>query len=292
MAHDPFLLLPSFFLGLPVPQSRLVPEDGMLSLRDGGLTYVLVGADLAGDPYSLKFQEKFDALVSGTIAEMKAKTPDLTVLRTGAVFYAGESAKEATDETSIIGLASTIGTLALILLVFRGIRPIVMGFAAIAVGVLFAFVGTLLIFGQIHAVALLFGVSLIGISVDYSLQYFCEYFDADAKGPQSRLARVLPGVMVGPAATDADRLLHPVARALSRIAPGRGVLLDRPHGVIPDGAPLVSVARQRRTALARRILCRPRGAPLGFVGGAALLARAPRDRRGSASSRASSVSSS
>ncbi|HEX3675572.1 MAG TPA: hypothetical protein VHU87_14975 [Rhizomicrobium sp.] len=197
VAHDPFLLLPSFFLGLPVPQSRLTPDDGVLSLRDGGLTYVLVSADLAGDPYSLKFQETFDTLVSGAIADIHARTPDATVLRTGAVFYAGESAKEATGETSIIGTASIIGTLALILLVFRGIRPIVMGFAAIGVGVLFAFVGTLLIFGQIHAVALLFGVSLIGISVDYSLQYFCEYFDAEASNPQSRLARVLPGVMVG-----------------------------------------------------------------------------------------------
>ena len=80
-------------------------------------------------------------------------------------------------------------------------RPIVLGFIAISTGMLCAIAGTLLIFGNLHVIALLFGVSLIGISVDYCLQYFCEYFDPGAKGPSSRLVRVLPGVAMGVATT-------------------------------------------------------------------------------------------
>jgi predicted exporter len=197
IAHDPFLLLPAYFLALPLPQSRLAADNGVLSVRDGNETFVLVSADLAGDAYALKFQTRFDDVLSKTLGALRVQAPGLKVLRTGAVFYAREGANEALNETSVIGFVSIAATLALILLVFHGLRPIVLGVLAVGAGVLCAFIGTLLVFGQIHTIALLFGVSLIAISVDYSLQYFCEYFDPDALDPAARLKRVLPGVAVG-----------------------------------------------------------------------------------------------
>ncbi len=201
IARDPFLLMPAYFLNLPMPESKFAMDNGVLSMRDGNITYVLVSADLAGNPYATKFQEAFIETVSKTTTSLKAQTPSLTILQTGAIFYAHEGTKTATDETSVIGAASLIGTLALIFVVFRGFRPIALGFLAIGTGVLCAFAGTLAIFGQIHAVALLLGVSLIGISVDYSLQYFCEYFDPAAGDPQARIRRVFPGIAVGLSAT-------------------------------------------------------------------------------------------
>jgi predicted exporter len=195
--NDPFLLLPAYFLALPLPQSRLAADNGVLSVRDGNETYVLVSADIAGDAYALKFQTRFGDFLSKTLDALRAQAPGLKVLRTGAVFYAREGAKEAMNETSIIGFVSTAATLALILLVFHDLRPILLGFLAIGAGILCAFIGTLLVFGQIHTIALLFGVSLIAISVDYSLQYFCEYFDPGAPDAAARLKRVLPGVAIG-----------------------------------------------------------------------------------------------
>lgn len=201
VAHDPFLLLPAFFLALPIAQSRLTPDEGVLSVRDGTQSYVLVSANLAGDPYALRFQTQFNEFLTNTLDSIRERTPGLNVLRTGAVFYAREGANQAMNESSIIGSVSMIATLALILIVFRGLRPILLGFVAIGAGILCAFVGTLVIFGHIHTIALLFGASLIGISVDYSLQYFCEYFDPDAPDSESRLQRVLPGIAIGLATT-------------------------------------------------------------------------------------------
>jgi predicted exporter len=201
IARDPFLLMPSFFLALPAAQSRLSPQDGLPTTRDNGKTYVLVSGELAGDPYSLSVENAMEDFLSGETASLKASDPNVTLLRTGAVFYAHDGAKESMDETSAIGLVSLIGTLGLILLVFRGVRPIFMGLAAIGSGIVCAAAGTLWWFGQMHVIALLFGVSLIGISVDYSLQYFCEYFDTDAHDPDQRLKRVLPGIIVGVATT-------------------------------------------------------------------------------------------
>jgi predicted exporter len=201
VGHDPFLLLPNFLVGLPLPQSKLALENGVLSVRDGQTNYVFVSAELAGDPFATEFQERFHTAFDGAEADATKGAPGLKVLRAGAIFYAREGAANSMSETSTLGLISIVATLALILLVFRGLRPIALGLMAIGVGILFAFDGTLLIFGSLHVISLLFGVSLIGISVDYSLQYFCEYFDPSAITPADRLRRVLPGVALGLATT-------------------------------------------------------------------------------------------
>jgi predicted exporter len=199
--HDPFLLLPSFLAGLPLTQSQMSLNHGLLSVQDNRMTFVVLNLNLAGDPYSINFQDKFVSLEEATEWRLSGSEPGLKVLRLGAVFYAQAGTAEAMGETSSIGFASMLGTLGLILVTFRAVRPIVLGFIAISTGMLCAIAGTLLIFGNLHVIALLFGVSLIGISVDYCLQYFCEYFDPGAKGPSSRLVRVLPGVAMGVATT-------------------------------------------------------------------------------------------
>ena len=72
---------------------------------------------------------------------------------------------------------------------------------AIGVGVLCAFSLSLAIFREVHVIALLFGSSLIGTTVDYCMHYFCEVFVRDGARPWDRLRRVLPGLSLGIATT-------------------------------------------------------------------------------------------
>ena len=104
LARDPFLLLPSFFTALPLPQSRLAAEDGQLVVRDGGLTWAFVSAELAGDSFSLSVQQAFEAFFAVHLPA------DVQVLRTGALFYATAGAKQAMGESSTLGAVSLIAT--------------------------------------------------------------------------------------------------------------------------------------------------------------------------------------
>ncbi len=201
LQRDPFLLTAEFLSNLPTPAARLTPDDGVLSTRDGSTTWVLLTAQLNGNVYSSAFQEHFISAFNGTERKLHATMPHLQVLRVGAIFYAQAGAESANEETTRLGIVSLVGTIVLILVVFRALRPLWLTLLAIVVGVLCAFAVCLSIFGGLHVVALLFGVSLIGIAIDYCLQYVSARFGDNAGPPNQRLRQVLPGITLGVATT-------------------------------------------------------------------------------------------
>jgi predicted exporter/predicted LPLAT superfamily acyltransferase len=196
--QDPFLLMPAFFAGLPLPQSKLSLDDGMMSLNRDGETWILVAGRLTGEPFALDVQQRLGAILDQE--PLQSAHPGVTVLRLGAVFFARAGADQALTETSQIGLLSTLGTILLVVLIFRALSPLWLSLLVIGVGIMTALSASLWLFGELHVGALLFGVSLIGVAVDYSLQYCTEIF-APAAPPFARLRRVLMGITLGTATT-------------------------------------------------------------------------------------------
>jgi predicted exporter/predicted LPLAT superfamily acyltransferase len=201
LARDPFLLMPDFLAGLPLPMSRLTLDDGMLSLQAEGKTRILLSGTLTGEPYALDMQKRLSATLDPLVAELRAEHPDLEVQRAGAVFFARAGAERAFSETTSISIASTLGTLLLVLVVFRALTPLWQTLLTIGNGVLVALAASLWYFGELHVGALLFGVSLIGVAVDYSLQYCSEVFAPGPPPPAVRLRRVFAGITLGAATT-------------------------------------------------------------------------------------------
>jgi len=197
LRRDPFLLLPEFLVNLPMPAARFTSDDGVLSLRDRGETWVLIIAQLNGNVYSGAFQDRFIKAFDTGERNLNSAIPHPRLLRVGAIFYAHAGAKSAVSETTRLSIVSLVGTVLLILIVFRALRPLWLTLLAITVGVVCAFAVCFSIFGGLHVAALLFGVSLIGIAIDYCLQYVCARLGADAGPPSERLRHVLPGITLG-----------------------------------------------------------------------------------------------
>ncbi|MDA8230038.1 MAG: MMPL family transporter [Magnetospirillum sp.] len=200
LARDPFLLFPAFLADLPVPASRLSLDEGWPSVTEDGRTWVLVTGRLAEKSTALAFQKRFTAVLDGAVAAAERAEPGLRVLRLGALFYAQAGAEQAMADSAIVGLVSLAGTVVLLILAFRALTPLVLGVAAIGVGAVTALSACLLLFGELHVAAQLFGASLIGIAVDYALLYFGQMFSPRAE-PRARLRHVLAGITLGMATT-------------------------------------------------------------------------------------------
>jgi len=172
-------------------------DDGMLTVTDDNMTWILVMTSLAHEPFALDVQERLVGAFKTSSAALRAAHPELQIRRLGAVFFAEAASRTAIGEASMLATASVVGTILLIVVVFRRLRPLLLNLLVVGVGISAALVGSLAIFGELHVAALLFGTSLIGISVDYGLFYTSSVFDPAGGTPLERLHRVMPGIVLG-----------------------------------------------------------------------------------------------
>jgi predicted exporter len=191
LADDPFGWLEHWLGNLPLATSNLELEDGLLVSHRANATSVLIVATLPGSAYETRTQHAVLAALSQGESALKQAFPDVSVARTGAVFYA-ESARSASErEVHLIGVASLVGIALLMMWVFRSPRLLLLGFVSTALGIVCALAVTLLVFGKLHLLTLVFGASLIGEAVDYSIQYFVVYLGAGRDWDARRGARAV-----------------------------------------------------------------------------------------------------
>jgi|GEM_PF-1196789 len=98
--------------------------------------------------------------------------PAVKALRTGVLFFSHEAASDAKRDINYLSAGSIVGVSLLMLLVFSSIRPLITAAVSIMLGISFAFTVVHMAFGSIHIFTLLFGASLIGIVIDYSIHYY------------------------------------------------------------------------------------------------------------------------
>lgn len=199
LQRDPLGVFDNYLTDLPYAKlsGALEFADGALLAVDGSRTYAVVLAELAGSPHSSDVQKRMTAALAAASERLRAIEPQVTLLRAGVVHYAAAARESAEREMDRIGTGSIIGIAILLLLVFRAVRPLLLGLVSVATGICAATLVTVLAFDQIHVITLVFGASLLGEAVDYSIQYFAARLDAAGTWNAERgLRAVLPGLTI------------------------------------------------------------------------------------------------
>ena len=107
---------------------------------------------------------------------VKQSYPNVDIVHSGIIFHTAENAAQAEFEMSFFGGVSMLGMLVLIIVVFRSIFPIIGALLTIANAVLAGFVALVWLFPTVHMLSFVFGITLIGIAIDYSFHIMVEYF--------------------------------------------------------------------------------------------------------------------
>jgi predicted exporter len=197
LQDDPFGWLQHWLDQQPWSRSPLLPEDNLLTAHRNDVSYVLVTATLNGSSYDDAIQQR--ALAALDQAEQAAEHDQsgTRILRTGALFYAAAARASAEHDVHLVGLVSTIGIALLLLGVFRSPGPLLLAFLSTAIGIIAATTLSVLIFGQIYLLTLVFGAALLGEAVDYSIQYLSARANAgNAWEPRKGLRQVRPALLL------------------------------------------------------------------------------------------------
>ncbi|WP_299019758.1 MMPL family transporter [uncultured Photobacterium sp.] len=196
LQSDPFLLFRDYLSLLSKHTGNVTLKNGFLSTSYQGQDYVLISADLAGSAYSLDLQEMLPALTA-----LEAEVGDeygVEVLHTGVIFYAAHGTNSAKGEISTIGLGSLLGVITLLLVVYRSPLPLALALLSISCGLLTAFVLTVAVFGKVHLFSLVFGASLIGVSIDYAFHFLTERLSAGKDwNPRQGLKHIFAAISLG-----------------------------------------------------------------------------------------------
>lgn len=174
---DPFMLneynLNMYLNALQNSGTAMTMKDGVLASEYDGRWYVLIQGNLSKEGMALASNSNAvaqiysicDPLEDGETRFVYSSTP----------FHSYKSSTEASREITLISVISLLAVVVILLMIFRSPTPIVLSVASILISIVTAIAGTLTVFHKMHLITLIFGTSLIGSCIDYSLHYFINW---------------------------------------------------------------------------------------------------------------------
>lgn len=195
--EDPFLLGDAAFENYvqhsPMAMSRFSIREGVLYAIDSGVIYVMWNAVLSENVSSMATDGHIIARLNHVLDSLKFAQPGLLAAKSGVPFHSFESSDRAKSEIAWISGVSIVLILLLLLYVFRSTIPIVATLSTIAIAIFTALAFTWFIFGKVHVFTLVFGTSIIGVSIDYAVHFFVNW----KAGVRNVRARIIKGLLLG-----------------------------------------------------------------------------------------------
>jgi predicted exporter len=195
---DPFLLAPAaldhYLQSGLLSGMALGLRDGVLAADRDGVSWVLVTGRTADAGLSASSDASPVAAIRRAAERAAAGDKDAAFVFSGAPFHSYESARDAQAQISVLSAASLAFVALLLLFLFRSAKPLAFTLGALALGTASGLAAAFLAFGKIHLFTVVFGTSIIGISIDYALNYFSAWSSPPRHKPFGRaLAFILPG---------------------------------------------------------------------------------------------------
>jgi predicted exporter len=199
-ADDP-LGLASDYLLQQVPSMGAAQLDGTVLVLPGQeQSHVLITAELNGSPFASQVEEDaLAAIEAARVAAVKAIAPaKLDFVMSGTLQHANAARERATTELNVFGSIETLSVMALLITVFSALRPLALGALTMALAFVAGLCATHFAFGTVHVLALVFGSSLIGGVIDYSIHFFADRFRGDPNWtPAAAVEHVGGAILLG-----------------------------------------------------------------------------------------------
>jgi len=177
---DPFLLterrLKEFLSSSLLGSGNLGIKEDVLSAQKDGIWYVVLRMTLSSQAISVADISKSIISKIYSAAEfIKDTEPELELYFSGFPFHTYESASSAQKEIIILCTISMVFILGLFFVIFRSPIPIIFSILDILISLVLSTAAIFLFFREVHVFTFIFGTTLIGICIDYSIHYFISW---------------------------------------------------------------------------------------------------------------------
>ncbi|GAB2496991.1 membrane protein [Pseudoxanthomonas sangjuensis] len=201
---DPLNLWPQWWQQRAAGSGLRMGEDGLL--QGEGHYWAVLQFGTQASAFRLDGTRRIADALDAATAAARGEVPGLRELRAGVPLHAEAAAAQANREINTIGWGSLAAVLLLVWLAFRSLRPIVLVAASLLIGVATALSATVVVFGKVHLLTLIFGASLVGVAEDYGIHWFASRQGQAADARWKLLRHLLPGLWLALATSAAAYL--------------------------------------------------------------------------------------
>ncbi|MEN8180373.1 MAG: MMPL family transporter, partial [Pseudomonadota bacterium] len=152
-----------------LPKSRPHLTQGVWSSEDGKRTLLVV--ETHASAFAIDVQQQAVELVQSEFQSLDTNE-QLNLIISGPGAFGIQSRALIQSETKTLSLLASAGVMLLLFMAYRSKRYLLIAIAPLASALLAGIVVTSLLFGELHGITLAFGVTLLGITIDYPLHLF------------------------------------------------------------------------------------------------------------------------
>lgn len=194
---DPFMLQETevnYYVGeLSKSVANMSVRDGVLATERNGTWYIMLRGILTPEGAALAKSE--NAITQIYDVCLPLETDGTSFIFSGTAFNSHKSSNDAVNEVTIISVISLTVVVLMLLIVFRSPIPVIGSLISIGISMGTAFLTTFAVFHNIHVLTMIFGTSLIGSCIDYSIHYFTHWAgDPSLKTTSEIRQKLLPGL--------------------------------------------------------------------------------------------------
>ena len=176
---DPFLLankrMEEFIASPLLSRGKLAPRDNVLAAFIDGAWHVMLRCNLSPQALSVTSKNNGVLTIRTAADAVKELVPGLDFYYSGVPFHSSESSASAQKEISIISTVTLLLILVLFFCIFRSPLPVILSILDVGTSIAIAVVSALLVFRGIHIITFVFGTTLIGMGVDFSIHFFIHW---------------------------------------------------------------------------------------------------------------------
>lgn len=177
LEDDPFMLAETgtsnYLSAVSSSGTAFAVKDGVLAMQENGKWYVMLRGILSKKGAALASKDNGVSEIYSVCNEVNIEGTEFVY--SGTPYHSHKSSTSAVREITLISTITMAIVIVMLLIVFRSPMPILASVVSILVSIGTAVITTLAAFHKLHILTLVFGTSLIGSCIDYSLHYFAHW---------------------------------------------------------------------------------------------------------------------
>lgn len=173
------------------------PREGLLWLRDesAGQDWAVLLYETRDGAFRFDGQRRWGDALETAQAQVRAGLGgDVAVLVAGVPLHAEAGAAQGHQEMNTIGWGSLLAVIALVFATFKSLGPVLLIGSSLLTGCAAGLSATVLVFGEVNLLTLVFGASLVGVAEDFGIHYFASRQGDPAQPRWSLMRHLLPGL--------------------------------------------------------------------------------------------------